>query len=411
MTTRDLLRVWGRIERLPILAGIDEQWREALGDDFAVVEPFLKAEQNLATTYPCPDPVHDSCPRRVIHHNDDDIVAVCGNHSPQCQPVKLTRRQLVIRSLKTREWVQAIVSALCAVNGLESLDADMPEGVVAVGTLARRGRRLAVVWIREPVPHLEDLARGLRSRLDGRELIVVLPPMLRGEADRPVAGGGIVMLSAPTSDDGRLDLYRALDLLDPSYRAGRVGNPLAIFDDVRFEFAEEPGVRHIVRINDVEYGGFQKSDLKFLRLLLLAARRREDADVDDGGWLEKFRLQGDEKDHDLEDVRDELRRLDHAFVPTEDRAALVKRARGREGKVRLAVPPTNITFDASLANFTFIGELQSKSKSKTTKSKPSPGQKARAENFAQRDRVAKKLLDDARKHGVPAPAKTSGRGE
>jgi hypothetical protein len=87
----------------------------------------------------------------------------------------------------------------------------------------------------------------------------------------------------------------------------------------------------------------------------------------------------------------------------------VKRAPGREGKVRLAVPPTNIAFDASLANFTFIGELQSKSK--TTKGKPSPGQKARAENFAQRDKVAKKLLDDARKHGVPTPTKTSGRGE
>ena len=405
----DLLRTWRRVEALQVAAGVDEQWTELLGDDLRVLEPYLKPEQQLATSYPCPHPVHDDCPRRVVHHGPGDIVAVCGNASPQCEPLKLTRQQLVIRSLKTKEWIAAVVAELRAANGLDPLDADMPEGVIVVGTLARRGRRLAVVWVRRPVPDVENLARGLRSTLDGRDLIAVLPPGLRGATDRPVAGGGIVLLTAPKGDDGRLDLYRALDLLDPSYRDGRVGNPLAIFDEVRFEFAEEPGVRHVVRINGLEYGGFQKSDLKFIRLLLLAAKRREDSDVDDGGWLEKFKLQGDDKDHDLEDVRDELRRLDHALVSHDDRGALVKRAPGREGKVRLAVPPTNITFDPSLAGFTFIGELQSKAK--TGKSRPTPGQKARAENFAQRDKVAKKLLDEARKHGVPTPAKTTGRGE
>lgn len=405
----DLLRVWRRVEALPCPAGVDAQWRELLGDDLRHVEPFLKPEQRLATSYPCPHPVHDDCPRRVVHHGPDDIVAVCGNTSPQCEPLRLSRRELVVRTLKMKEWLAAVANELRAANGLDALDAELPEGLVAVGTLSRRGRRLALIWARRDHPDIENTARGLRAPLGRRELIVLLPPGLRGATDRAVAEGGIVLLSSPKNDDGQLDLARALDLLDPSYRAGRTTNPQAIFDDVRFEFAEEPGVRHIVRINGLEYGGFQKSDLKFLRLLLLAARRREDTDVDDGGWLEKFRLQGDEKDHDLEDVRDELRRLDHALVPTEDRAALVKRAPGREGKVRLAVPPTNITFHMSLANFTFIGEMHSKSK--TTKSKPSPGQKARAENFAQRDKVAKKLLDAARKHGVPAPAKTSGRGE
>ncbi len=405
----DLLRIWRRVESLPVTAGIDAQWAEALGDDRHVLAPYLRPEQQLATSYPCPHPVHDDCPRRVIHHGPGDIVAVCGNGSPQCEPVKLTRDQLVIRTLKTKEWIAAIVGELRTINGLEALDAELPESWVAVGTLSRRGQRLAVIWARRDHPDIENTARGLRGLLGGRDLLVLLPPGMRGATDRAVVDGGIVLLSSPKNEDGRLDLARALDLLDPSYRASRRTNPQAIFDDVRFEFAEEPGVRHVVRINGLEYGGFQKSDLKFLRLLLLAAARRRDPDVDGGGWLDKFKLQGDEKDHDLEDVRDELRRLDHALVPTDDRAALVKRAPGREGKVRLAVPPTNITFDASLANFTFVGELQSKSK--TTKGKPSPGQKARAENFARRDKVAKKLLDDARKHGVPAPTKTSGRGE
>jgi hypothetical protein len=406
---RDLLRIWRRVESLPVAAGVDAQWIELLGGDLRFLEPYLRPEQQLATNYPCPHPVHDNCPRRVVHHGPDDIVAVCGNASPQCEPLKLTRQQLVVRSLKTVEWIAAITSGLRAANGLDPLDVDMPEGVVAVGKLARRGRLLAVVWVRRQTGETENLARGIRSALDGLDLVVVLPPGLRGATDRSLAGGGIVLLTAPTGDDGTLDLYRALDLLDPSYRHARIHSSLAIFDDVRFEFAEEPGVRHIVKINGLEYGGFQKSDLKFLRLLLLAATRKEDPDVDGGGWLEKFRLQGDDKDHDLEDVRAELRRLHHPLVSHDDRGALVKPAPGRGGRIRLAVPPGNITLDPSLAAFAFIGEMQSRAK--TAKSRPTPGQMARAKNFSQRNEVARKLLDDARRHGVPAPTTTKGRGE
>jgi len=409
MPMRDLLRVWRRVEALPVAAGVDEQWKELLGDDLRVVEPYLKPEQQLATTYPCPHPVHDDCPRRVIHHGPDDIVAVCGNASPQCEPLKLTRQQIVVRGLKTKEWIAAVVKELRAANGLDPIDAELPDGWICLGELARRGRRLAVVWLRREVAGVESLARGIQATLDGRDLAVVLPPGLRGAADRAVAGGGIVLLAAPKADDGRLDLHRALDLLDPSYRQRRATEATAIFDEVCFEFAEEPGVRHVVRINGVEYGGFQRSDLKFLRLLLLAAARRRDPDVDGGGWLDKFKLQGDEKDHDLEDVRAELRQYDHPDVSGEDRRALVKRAPGREGKVRLAIPPANIIFDPSLAAFEFIGEQQTRSKK--GKGRQTPGQKDRADNFARGVQVAKKLLGDARKLGVPAPARSAGRGE
>jgi len=395
----DLLRIWRRVEALQVAAGVDEQWTELLGDDLRVLEPYLKPEQQLATSYPCPHPVHDDCPRRVVHHGPGDIVAVCGNASPQCEPLKLTRQQLVIRSLKTKEWIAAVVAELRAANGLDPLDADMPEGVVAVGTLARRGRRLAVVWVRRPVPDVENLARGLRSTLDGRDLVVVLPPSVRGATDRPVAGGGIVLLSAPKDDDGRLDLYRALDLLDPSYRDGRVGNPLAIFDEVRFEFAEEPGVRHVVRINGLEYGGFQKSDLKFTRLLLLAAVRANDADVDDGGWLDKAQLRGgEERDRDVEKLRDELYEHHHPGLTNDELKALIKSKRGT-GEVRLAVPPTNIKFDESLRRFEFIGASQTQSKQ--PKKRCTPGMDDLQRNLADGLANARLLLKAARKIGVP----------
>ena len=217
----DLLRVWRRVEALPVPAGVDAQWRDLLGDDLRLVEPYLKPEQRLATSYPCPHPVHDDCPRRVVHHGPNDVVAVCGNASPQCEPLKLSRRDLVVRTLKMKEWIAAVVDELRAANGLDALDAELPEGLIAVGTLSRRGRRLALIWARRDHPDVENTARGLRAPLGSRELIVLLPPGLRGATDRALAEGGIVLLSSPKNDAGQLDLARALDLLDPSYRGGR----------------------------------------------------------------------------------------------------------------------------------------------------------------------------------------------
>jgi hypothetical protein len=397
----ELLRVWRRVEALPVAAGVDADWKELLGDDLRFIEPYLKPEQQLATSYLCPHPVHDNCPRRVIHHGPDDIVAVCGNASPQCEPLKLTRHDLVVRSLKPKEWIAAIVKGLRAANGLDALELDTPDDVVALGTLARRGRRLAIVWVRREVDGVETLARGIRATLDGADLVVVLPPGVRSSTDRPVAGAAIVLLTAPSNDQGQLDLYRALDILDPSYRERRTTEPTAIFDDVALEFATVPGERHLVRINGHEFGGFQKSDVKYLRLLYLAAARAADADVEGGGWVEKFKLQGDDKDHDLEAVRVELRKHAHPALSEDERVALVKTSPSRDGRIRLAVPPNRIRFDESLARLLFVGEQQTASKG--GKRKKTPGAADLERNLARGQKVAKKLLADARKLGVPGP--------
>ncbi|MBI4511499.1 MAG: hypothetical protein HY698_17835, partial [Deltaproteobacteria bacterium] len=395
----ELLRVWRRIEALPVAAGVDADWKELLGGDLRFLEPYLKPEQQLATSYLCPHPVHDNCPRRVVHHGPDDIVAVCGNASPWCEPLKLTRRDLVVRSLKTKEWIAAVVKELRDANGLEALDLDLPEGVVALGTLARRGRRVAVVWVRREVDDVENLARGIRATLEGADLVVMLPPSVHRATDGLVAGAGIVLLAPPNVDEGRLKLYRALDLLDPRYRERRVEDPTAIFDDVTVEFAEEPGVRHVVKINGQEYGGFQRSDIKFARLLLLAAARAAEPNIDDGGWIDKSRLRGGEdRDRDLEKLRNELYEHQHPGLTPEEMRALIKSKRG-SGEIRLAVPPTNICFDDSLRRFEFISASQTKSKQ--PKKRRTPGMEDLGRNLADGFANARLLLKDARRLGVP----------
>ena len=281
----DLLRLWRRVEALPVAAGVDLQWRELLGEDLDLLEPYLVPEQALAESFPCPHPVHDNCPRRVVHNGPDDIVAVCGNASPQCEPIELSRRDIVVRRLRADRWLEAVATALREANVLGESDLRAPAGVVTIGELRRRGMRLPVVWIREASAAFEVLARAIRSTADGDGLVVVLPPGIREHTDRPLTDG-VVLLAPPETDNGDLGLWRALDLLDPSYRQMRAREPMALFDDVVIEFAHVPGERHVVRINGHDFGGFQKSDLKFLRLLYLAAARHADDDVDEGCWLE-----------------------------------------------------------------------------------------------------------------------------
>ncbi len=394
----DLLRSWQKVEALPVAAGIDAQWRELLGDDVRAIEPYLRPEQQLATTYPCPHPIHDGCPRRVVHHGPDDIVAVCGNASRWCEPVKLTRRDLVVRSLKTKEWMAAITEELRAANGLQPLDLEV-EGAVAVGVLARRGRRVAVVWLRREVDNLETVANGIRARLDGLDLALLLPPDLRRAPDRLLADGRIVFLAPPTTGNGDLALWRALDLLDPRYRERRPTDPTAIFDEVMLELATVPGQRHLVRINGHEFGGFQKSDQKFLRLLTLAVARAFDDDVEDGGWIKMVKLQvADEKNKGLEKLRIELRNHDHPDLTEAERAALVKTSPNGDSTVRLALDPHRIVFDASLADFRFIGEQQTKTKS--GERRRTPGADELEKNLRHSRAVSKKLVDGIRKLGL-----------
>src|SRR5690606_3021699 len=134
-------------------------------------------------------------------------------------------------------------------NELDALTLETPAGVVAVGLLRARGKRLPVIWIRDEDADVDGLIRGVRSSIDGDGLVAVLPPGAPRQTDK-LLPGAIVVLSPPEEGAGDLALWRALDLLDPSYRETRVNDPLAVFDEVSMDFATVPDERrHVVRIN------------------------------------------------------------------------------------------------------------------------------------------------------------------
>jgi len=232
-----------------------------------------------------------------------------------------------------------------------------------------------------------------------------VPPVLPLSAILALRAGGLAIdkMHIEGTLSGRDGNAAALSAKE---RQQRITSRQALFDDVNIEFATEPGVRHIVRINGFDFGGFRGSDLKFMRLLLLAARRAEDSDAEAGGWFEKWRWLGDERDHDLQDVRTELEKHHHPDLQPAELKALIKASGRRDGKIRLAVHPYQVTFDDSLSRLQLIGEQQTKPKKGGRRR--TPGTAEHEAQLRQGQKTAAKLLAEARKLGVPAPSSPRG---
>lgn len=103
--------LWRTLEREAVLAGVEAQWRLWLGETLDAVRPFLKPEQELATSYPCERQTY-ACARRVIHHGPDDIVAVCGLDVAECERLPLTRADVIVHALALPRLLAEIRDAL-----------------------------------------------------------------------------------------------------------------------------------------------------------------------------------------------------------------------------------------------------------------------------------------------------------
>jgi hypothetical protein len=327
--------------------------------------------------------------------SEEGLVGVACPHDPPCWPgwQWIARPDMAEFSCSADK----VFAALRELNDLAPLDHGLGETIVPVGLLMRRGRRIPVVWMLQPADPFDAICLGIKARLGADNLIVLLS-QTAGQTIGVRHLSNVVVLDICDNRSGDLALWRALDAIDPTCRRTRITDATAIFDDLTIEFATVPGVCHLVRINGHDLSGFQQSDLKFTRLLYLAAARAKDLDVDGGGWMEKRRLQGDDKDHDIEALRGELAKSPHPHLTPAELKALIKTSPNRDRRIRLAVHPRRIHFDPSLTELTFVADLGTHSMK--GRKRRTPGAEQLAENRRQGLKVAEKLLKDARNTGV-----------
>jgi hypothetical protein len=258
------------------------------------------------------------------------------------------------------EWLRTtaadVFRALAPMNGLVALELQVPRPFVPVGLLRRRGLEVAVVWLGHGGTGAALMCRGLKAQLDSRVQALVV--LIRGAPLVFAPNERIVALALLDEPGPRLGLTRGLDVFEPGYRAkaSMREHPELDLDFIQLGFSTTTE-RHVLTINGHEFDGFRQSDVLFTQLLMLAASRKHGRR---DGWRSKAALIGDfaaRPDDDslakgtraLENLRAELSAGDVPGLTDGEIDAILKVERGT-GKIRLGVPPENITFDGSLAS-------------------------------------------------------------
>ena len=109
---RQLRRFWKALETLPRPAAERLEWRRLLGDEWSVAEPLLRQTGALVERVWCPSPSGVDCPRRVIRHDADRIVAVCGDRPKNCDTLSLALEDIAVLELDIGRFAQALAGPL-----------------------------------------------------------------------------------------------------------------------------------------------------------------------------------------------------------------------------------------------------------------------------------------------------------
>jgi hypothetical protein len=199
---------------MPGLAADRLEWRRLLEDEWPVAEPLLRRTGRVVEQVWCPSPGGDGCPRRVVHHDNGRIVAVCGDRPRHCDPLDLTFEDLVVLGVdgpRLRTQL-AVVFAVDTATG-----ADLGHGLHRLGEhLVASGNGVAMVLlIPEAIP-AKPLA-VLPAVLDRTDPVVLLTPTREllgdGVRDALKARGGLAL---PLIETVGADATGALAALRPA---------------------------------------------------------------------------------------------------------------------------------------------------------------------------------------------------
>ena len=162
----------------------------------------------------CPSPGGNGCPRQVVRHEDDRVVALCGDRPKRCDPLDLTLEDLVVLGVdgpKLRAQL-ALVFEVDTATG-----ADFGHGLYRLGEhLAASGSGVAMVLLIPEVIPAEPLT-VLPAVLDGTDPVVLLTPTREllgdGVRDALKARGGLAL---PLVETLGADATGALATLRPA---------------------------------------------------------------------------------------------------------------------------------------------------------------------------------------------------
>jgi hypothetical protein len=106
--------------------------------------PYFRPTQHLAHSIDCPKPGGPGCPRQIVEHGFNDLVAVCGNSPRECASLPVLRQDVIIHELK-------IEPLLTELGLLLNIQGPAPEKILPLtwnlGTYAASGRPARPVFL------------------------------------------------------------------------------------------------------------------------------------------------------------------------------------------------------------------------------------------------------------------------
>lgn len=132
---RKLARLWQALERISGLLAVPAIWQEECGEEFDLLQQYLRPTDELGSNFPCPFPYGGDCPRKIIDHGGGEYVAICRDPNKICFDVPLLARQALLHDLDLAAFLKPILRA-------SSIRAETPRvrdhGVWSVGLSNRR---------------------------------------------------------------------------------------------------------------------------------------------------------------------------------------------------------------------------------------------------------------------------------
>ena len=91
---------WSKLGLAAGWSGTLPSLREYFGEAWPSMNSYFLPTQPLALSIDCPRPGGPGCPRQIVEHGFNDLVAVCGNSPHECEPLPVLRKDIIIHTLQ-----------------------------------------------------------------------------------------------------------------------------------------------------------------------------------------------------------------------------------------------------------------------------------------------------------------------
>lgn len=166
---RALTRLWRALESIPGLLDVPAWWEHFCGDDFPVIQPYLRPTDVFGHRYPCPRYPRDSeCPRKIVDYGDGEFAAICRHPHQFCGRVPLTPKDALTQTLNLDKFTAALAPVLkiraqkvrqfCGLSEIGASIApatrNCPAFLAIVTSVDQLQRRLHELLLSHPTPFL-----------------------------------------------------------------------------------------------------------------------------------------------------------------------------------------------------------------------------------------------------------------